>query len=66
MIEQTHWRLALMFDASDNNLAGLQERMKKSAEAIRTVAYPQPVRLGIADRHPDLIGTEEILTRLGA
>ena len=66
MIEQTHWRLAVMFEASDNNLVSLEERMKKSADAIWANAYPHPVRFGIADRHPNLIGTDEIMTRLGA
>jgi hypothetical protein len=58
MIEQTHWRLALMFDASD--LASLEERLKRAAQAIRADAAPNPVRLGIADRHPDLAGAEVI------
>jgi EthD domain-containing protein len=60
MTEQTHWRLALMFDASDGNLATLEERMTDSATAIRVASAPHPVRFGIADRHSDLIGTTEI------
>lgn len=51
----TQWRLALMFDALGNNLAALEENLKRVGDAIRTAARANPVRLGVADRHPDLV-----------
>jgi hypothetical protein len=60
MIDQTHWRLALMFDASDGNLVSLEAALKRAAKAIRAAAGPNPVRLGIADHHPELSGATEI------
>ena len=50
----THWRLALMFDAPARNLPKLEAELAKAAAAIRAVAASHPVRLGVADHHPDL------------
>lgn len=57
---QTQWRLALMFDAPGGDLPRLEGQLKHSAKAIRAVAAPNPVRLGIADHHPDLLGATDI------
>jgi hypothetical protein len=57
---QTQWRLALMFDAPGGDLPRLEERLKHSARAIRTAAAPNPVRIGIADHHPDLLAATDI------
>lgn len=50
---QTHWRLALMFNAAGGNLGQLEATLRASRIAIRSAAG-HPVRLGVADRHPDL------------
>jgi hypothetical protein len=60
MSKQTHWRLALMFNAPDGDLAGLEVGMEKAKGAIRTAAAPHPVRLGIADRDPDLYAGDDV------
>jgi hypothetical protein len=53
---QTHWRLALMFDAQQGDLAALEEGLKRAGDAIRAAAHAHGVRIGVADRHPDLGG----------
>lgn len=64
MTEQTHWRLALMFNAVDGDLARLEAGMKQARDPIRAAAGPHPVRMGIADRHPDLVAPDEIFNRM--
>lgn len=51
---QTHWRLALMFDAAGQNLSELSKAMKRAGPGIRSAAEGHHVRLGVADRHADL------------
>ncbi len=51
---QSHWRLALMFDAPEHDLAVLASALSLSGEAIRHAALGHHVRMGIADRHADL------------
>lgn len=53
---QTHWRLALMFDGPEHDLAGLEQALKSASGAIRVAAGAHAVRIGIADHHPDLGG----------
>lgn len=48
------WRLAFMFDARDGDFGALEARLVASREAIRRLAGDGEVRLGVADRHPDL------------
>jgi EthD domain-containing protein len=57
---QTQWRLALMFDAPGGDLARLEELLKHAAKAVCTAATPNPVRIGIADHHPDLLAATDI------
>jgi EthD domain-containing protein len=64
MIEQTHWRLALMFDASDGDLARLEAAMQEAGEAIRAPVGAHGVRMGIADRHPDLVAPDDSFARM--
>jgi hypothetical protein len=45
-----------MFDAPGHDLARLELALQRAAAAIRTAAGPHPVRIGVADRHPDLGG----------
>ena len=51
---QTHWRLALMFDAPGHDLAALADALSRTGNAIRIAASGHQVRMGIADRHADL------------
>ncbi len=51
---QTHWRLALMFDRQDHDLAALAGALARVGDAIRAAATGHHVRMGVADRHPDL------------
>lgn len=48
------WRLAFMFDARDASDA-LDAQLARRAGEIRRLAGEAEVRLGVADRHPDLI-----------
>ena len=48
------WRLALMFDGPENNLAALADALERSGPAIRAAALGNTVRMGVADRHHDL------------
>ncbi|CAN7542517.1 EthD domain-containing protein [Phenylobacterium sp. LjRoot219] len=48
------WRLAFMFDAAGGDHAGLEAALVRQADAIRRVAGAADIRLGVADRHPDL------------
>jgi hypothetical protein len=57
---QTHWRLALMFDAPGHDLVALEQALKGAAADIRTAAAGNAVRMGVADRHPDLGGGDEV------
>jgi hypothetical protein len=50
----THWRLALMFDAEQGDHAAFAERLERAGPAIRAAAAGHPVRIGMADLHPDL------------
>ncbi len=56
---QTHWRLAVMFDAPGGDLAALEAALRQAKDAIRAAAGGHPVRIGVADRHPDLAGVAE-------
>jgi len=47
------WRLAVMFDARDGDLDALEADLVRVAEPVRR-RTGGPVRLGLADRHPDL------------
>lgn len=49
------WRLAFMFDAPAGDLAGLEAALVRQADAIRRLAGEAQLRLGVADRHPDLM-----------
>lgn len=51
---QTHWRLALMFDAPGHDLGALEAALRQAGNAIRSAALGHHVRFGIMDRHPDL------------
>lgn len=51
---QSLWRLALMFDAPGNELDALAKALARSGPSIRHAARGYAVRMGIADRHPDL------------
>lgn len=51
---QTLWRLALMFDAPGSSLADLGRALAGAGDSIRQAARDNPVRMGVADRHPDL------------
>ena len=51
---QTHWRLAFMFDAPDADLVALARAMCGAGDAMRRVAAGHHLRMGVADRHPDL------------
>lgn len=51
---QSHWRLAMMFDAPNGDLERLAQAMMRGRMAISAAAREHPVRLGIADRHPSL------------
>lgn len=48
------WRLALMFDAPDGAYGALEEGLKRIAGKIQELAGNAHIRLGVADRHPDL------------
>ncbi len=48
------WRMAFMFDALNGDLATLEQALKNAAGDIRKAAEDAPVRIGVADRHPDL------------
>lgn len=50
----THWRLALMLDDPRHDLAALKAALGRSGDAIADAATGHHLRLGIADRHPDL------------
>ena len=54
MVVQTHWRLALMFDTPDHDLAALGAALMRNGEALRSAAAGNHVRMGVADRHADL------------
>lgn len=56
MTEQTHWRLAVMFDAPGGDLATLEANLKQAGDAIRAAAQGNHVRLGVADHHPEISG----------
>lgn len=51
---QTHWRLALMFDAPDHDLPALERELVRSGGALRAAAAGHHIRMGVADRHADL------------
>ncbi|MEY4161140.1 MAG: hypothetical protein RLZZ136_1761 [Pseudomonadota bacterium] len=51
MAVQTHWRLALMFDTKESDLA---DALSQFGPAIRAAALGHLVRMGVADRHIDL------------
>lgn len=51
----TSWRLAFMFDAPAGDLAALEATLAAQGPAIRAAAGDAQVRLGVADRHPDLM-----------
>jgi hypothetical protein len=55
-----HWRLAFMFDARDGDLGGLEDGLRRAAGQVRGLAGDAAVRLGVADRHPDLAVLREI------
>jgi hypothetical protein len=48
------WRLAIMFDARAGDLSSLEASLGRSAQAIVNIVGDAHVRLGVADRHPDL------------
>lgn len=54
MTRQAPWRLALMFDAPGHDFAALESALRRSRDAIIAAAAGNPVRIGMADRHPDL------------
>ncbi|KMS52018.1 hypothetical protein V474_02915 [Novosphingobium barchaimii LL02] len=58
---QTHWRLALMFNAPGADLVPFAAALRAGVEAIRHAADGCPVRIGVADRHPDLGGKEPVV-----
>jgi hypothetical protein len=44
---QTHWRLAVMFDAREGDLGALERGLIEAGETIRGIAGVNPVRLGV-------------------
>jgi len=48
------WRLAFMIDAPGGDLAALEAKLEREGAALRRLAGEAQVRLGVADRHPDL------------
>jgi hypothetical protein len=55
-----HWRLAFMFDAREGDLGGLEDGLRRSGAQVRRLAGDAAVRLGVADRHPDLAVLRQI------
>jgi hypothetical protein len=53
------WRMAFMFDARDGAFEVMAESLEGAAGQIRQAAGDAHVRLGVADRHPDLMGNDE-------
>ncbi|MBV1687891.1 EthD domain-containing protein [Novosphingobium sp. G106] len=50
-----YWRLALMFDARGGDIPALEEGLKRVGDPIRAAAQAMPLRIGVADLHPDLV-----------
>ena len=48
------WRLAFMFDARNDTYGALEEKLKRISSKIRSMSGDAHVRIGVADRHPDL------------
>ncbi len=48
------WRLAFMFDAPNGAYGALEEGLKRITSQVQALAGAAHVRLGVADRHPDL------------
>lgn len=48
------WRMAFMFDAQDGAFEAMEENLVRIAIEVRQLAGDAHVRLGVADRHPDL------------
>jgi hypothetical protein len=48
------WRLAFMFDAPNGAYGALEEALKRITSQVQALAGAAHVRVGIADRHPDL------------
>jgi hypothetical protein len=57
---QTHWQLAPIFDAPGHDLMALEQVFKGAAAAIRMAGAGNAVRMGVADRHPDLSGGDQV------
>lgn len=53
------WRMAFMFDAPSGEAGVLEEQLVRSGTTIRRLAGDAEVRLGVADRHPDLSAPSE-------
>ena len=49
MAVQTHWRLAVMFDAPGHDIAALEAALTAASDAIRAAAGGYPVRIGVDD-----------------
>ena len=48
------WRMAFIFDARDGAFEVMEQDLARAADQIRLLAGDAHVRLGVADRHPDL------------
>jgi hypothetical protein len=53
------WRMALMFDAREGNVEALEQGLIRAVPEIKKCAGAAHVRLGVADRHPDLATTTD-------
>jgi EthD domain len=49
-----NWRMAFMFDARDGAFEVMEQDLARAAGEILQLAGDAHVRLGVADRHPDL------------
>jgi len=58
MSTQTHWRLAMMFDAPGGDIAAMEKGMVGASEVTREAAASHPVRLGVTDTLPEGFATE--------
>ena len=60
MVTQTHWRLAVMFDAPEHDLERLEPLLRAAEGALRSAAPGGGIRTGVAERrldyseHPDI------------
>jgi hypothetical protein len=51
---QTHWRLALMFDARGGDMAALEKALGNARDTIEVAAGGNAVRLGVAMHNPEV------------